>query len=372
MIYWFLIFIIFVTFSIITPRRYTFLIWFIFAFLFGFRYKIGTDYNSYVEIFEHIQNYGYYPVEFGFVFFVRVTQLLGLNYQFMFFLCFLLTLINYYYGGKYLFKKLNMNNYFPFFFPVVLLILGFLTMTSLRQCLALSFCFLALRFIIEKKYLSYVVVILVASTFHVSSILFLLFAPFSNMSFNRWFILVFMLVCLVFAFVSPMPYIGKVLAFLNVSYARFFVSEFHNMHAASLGKSVIISIFAIIMSFSFLFLDACNRVRRLLVLYSMLFVIFQVLSIHMEVVSRASNLMKPIVCVYLILLLKELVPLTHRNNFLVGYIISLTLLSGILLSYYSLSAKNYSFDHLTFNFSLYGKPNIINIYGDHSYLSPRH
>lgn len=148
-----------------------FLLW---IFLCGGQYNVGTDYFSYLNIFNNIKTTGdFYSSngEFGFVAIIRFCNFIGLKGQSLFYV---------FYGIGFLFfyltlKRIKGKNIFIF-------ILLYITITSLfnnqlnmlRQSVAIYIGTYALLLIFEQKNLRGLVFIFFAASIHISSAVFLL------------------------------------------------------------------------------------------------------------------------------------------------------------------------------------------------------
>ncbi len=178
MIY-FIIFLFFIPFVFLYEYKIDYKLKYIFTliscillvFLSGLRGSVDGDYESYLDIFNKLSNhYRDYAniVEPGFVVLNLITFKLNLGFNFLIFIMAVLTIL----PKIYFFYKRSLN--FPLtliiFFSTSYFIFDF---TQIRQALAIGLFIYSLRFIIEKKIVSYFLVIIVASLFHVSALILL-------------------------------------------------------------------------------------------------------------------------------------------------------------------------------------------------------
>lgn len=155
------------------------IVYFILVLQMGTRWETGTDWPPYFNQFADFQHHNgfvlfnikkYFDNEFewGYNIFAQIIAKLFNSYSFFLFIH---ALIYYFFIFKG-FKKLS-----PFFLITILLFysntLGLLG--SNRQLLALSIGLFATKYIFEKKYMIYVLLILFSSLFHTTSLLMLFF-----------------------------------------------------------------------------------------------------------------------------------------------------------------------------------------------------
>ena len=126
------------------------------------RYDIGTDYMAYKEIYENPVRLIKYLKEPGFYFVNWFLSKIGAHFQWMFATyAFIFTAVAF----KAYPKKGAWLLHFLFFS-----MLWFFSFNGMRQAVALSWCFLALFAFFEKRYVWFVLLTLVGSTFHQSAL----------------------------------------------------------------------------------------------------------------------------------------------------------------------------------------------------------
>lgn len=149
----------------------------------GLRWETGVDWNNYLNNFENTNNIetvllnviGGYEIGYGIL--VLVFKVISNNYS-----CFLLLNACFFYYGIFLMAK----KFSPFFFVTIL----FYYSTNLgmvganRQLIAIVICLIGLDFVLEKRFLKFLLVIIIASFFHTSAFLFLIYYVI-NLDFNK-------------------------------------------------------------------------------------------------------------------------------------------------------------------------------------------
>ena len=172
------------------------LIFFFLIIVVGFRKEVGGDWSIYQFNYNWLQDNNFSLLEylkirkkeylFEIIFFV--SQKYNLTIYFVNFLCALISFI-----FLYPFLKYNHDRYLALLicFPI-LIVVGFMGFT--RQGVACSIIFFSILQLFKKQYLKYFLCILIASFFHISALVFILFVfPFLKYSKNIYFILIILI-----------------------------------------------------------------------------------------------------------------------------------------------------------------------------------
>jgi len=140
----------------------------------GFRYDVGTDYIEYLWFFLDLNDYSLIQtitmnssLEIGFRILSKLLLIITSNTRIIFGILAFLTSFIYIKGYKNLFGKENI----AIFYFVFLLTTFTGNLNVIRQGLAMSICFYGVYFLYKNDILKYVVLILIASTIHTSSLL---------------------------------------------------------------------------------------------------------------------------------------------------------------------------------------------------------
>lgn len=134
-------------------------------FIAGFRDRIGNDYDSYVSWY--LYKTRDYDFEFGFVAIMNVFRILHLSPHFLFFFFSFFTCLFLFLG----IKKYTENQSFAF---MIFLLLPELFLTSfhlVRQSFSVAISFYAFYYLVKKKYIIYLVLMLVAVSIHYSALM---------------------------------------------------------------------------------------------------------------------------------------------------------------------------------------------------------
>lgn len=141
-------------------------------FVAGFRWKVGTDYNTYISLFNrYISDYNAYLNLFDgplFVFFAKLTSFLCRDYWIFFFGVACLTI------GLYVRTIAKYSKMFLFSILLYIFIGAWnSSFNGMRQYLAAAVLFAGHRFLIDKKFLRYCAVVIIASLVHVTALIML-------------------------------------------------------------------------------------------------------------------------------------------------------------------------------------------------------
>lgn len=171
--------------------------------LFVLRYKyIGNDTIGYVRFFEHeIRGYSFSELlvreemrfEVGYRIYVKLISLITDNYT-VFFLVNGIVI----FGTLLHFAKKYTENPFVFFFLFITLGTYHFIETGLRQALAMIICLWAIDFLKDKKALRFILLVILASYFHQSALIFLMMLPLSWIKKVDWTILSHVIVAAAF------------------------------------------------------------------------------------------------------------------------------------------------------------------------------
>ncbi|WP_187770539.1 EpsG family protein [Bacillus mycoides] len=155
----------------------------ILIFITGFRYNVGTDYNGYVLNFDYLMNNDIPRIEYSFKFIVKIAHLIGFNQQFIFFVYAVITYVFIFLSIKYFDSKAK---YRPIITLLVLQYFLFTGFNTVRQMVAVAIFFYAIRFIVNKNLIRYIIWIIIASFFHKSAMICLVFYFILNLNIKKF------------------------------------------------------------------------------------------------------------------------------------------------------------------------------------------
>ncbi|WP_332628465.1 EpsG family protein [Halalkalibacter flavus] len=139
------------------------------SFFFAVRFGIGTDYFSYLRIFERINNGIESRMEWGYFTLNYLVAKLNGNIEIVFFITAILMMAFVFYSIK------SFNNYFSTGVSMFIFMLLYYQMSfnTVRQALTMAIILYSIRFITERKLLKFIILVIFASSFHISALLFL-------------------------------------------------------------------------------------------------------------------------------------------------------------------------------------------------------
>ena len=161
----------------------------------GLREGIGTDYNMYKAFYFNPLLKSAEKVEYGFISLIKISNsLFGEKYYMFFILCSAITIIPIY----MIFKK---RSKYPGVSLLFFFSLGFFTLSfnMVRQFIAITIIFLSLNYICKRKFFRFLVCVIIACLFHLTSIIILPFYFFTNIKFSKKRLMQIFIIILVFA-----------------------------------------------------------------------------------------------------------------------------------------------------------------------------
>lgn len=136
-------------------------------FLSAFRYYVGTDYGSYLRAFFSISNGRTVEMEWLYVWINRIIYRLGGGYEWVFIITSAIVLVP---------TFLHIFDYSPYPIMSILLLFGttyyFAAFNGVRQLMASAILMYSMRYIERRKPIPFAILIIIASGFHQSSLLF--------------------------------------------------------------------------------------------------------------------------------------------------------------------------------------------------------
>lgn len=199
-----------------------FFIWWVL--LIGGQYFVGTDYGSYLSIFDGTGNLWLYELKGEYLFYYLVSggQALGLSGQDFFYIFAAFFALLYWKISR----SITTRNHALFFFLFVAVSTLFHNqMNILRQSCAIYLITLAFISLAKNRKLSFLALILIASGFHQSSIVILIFFFFRNIRLGSYFAKVCLVAATLISFASIEPWIKEIVSSIS-TYAHYADSNF--------------------------------------------------------------------------------------------------------------------------------------------------
>lgn len=282
------------------PNKYIKAIPFILLIIFGGlrAYNIGFDTENYNIIYQNISIQNFPQLEIGFILINIGLKSLDLSFQWVLFIFQLLTV-----GLTY--RTIERDEFLSKNFTLMILIyisiwnLYFLSLTGIRQALAISIFFHSIRFIKERRFLKFLFVIFIGSLFHYSILFTLPFYYILQRSYSKLF-LTFITIIVLTIFLTDIN-IGQ-LVFDQINFLKY--SNYQGSAAASAGQnSNILLLYLMIMM---LLLYKYNTEDKNFMMYNgyFLYVLLYFITIKTEILTRYAWYLAPF-CLYAFPLAKD-------------------------------------------------------------------
>lgn len=311
--------------------------------LVGFRgIDIGNDTGNYYRIYNTISKESIlsnidYRMESGYIIIMRFFGFLGCNYlTFQLIVSFFI----YFSLGKFLYKY-SENIAFSILVFICLRFM-FFTMNIVRQCIAISILFYSVKYIEKKELLKFISIVILASTFHNSAIIFILFYCFSYIRFSLRKATIFSLIFIILGtLASPIVNI-----FFEGRYIGYFDSQYSDMDGNVAVYLQLLSyiLFVLLAYFTNYYKEIGhikkNFVMRISFTASMLAMYLGFISLNLALLDRLIAYFS----VYYIIYLPSLLKYLKRNKIilLIGYCIFIYL----FLYFYIITKYRQSWNHV--------------------------
>lgn len=204
------------------------------VFIIGGQLGVGTDYYSYLDIFEGKKDLQFYANKGEYCFYGIVYLFQSLNFcgQFYFYFFALLNILVY----IAILKKTTNCNYALFFFLFVTVsTMVHSQMNGIRQCTAVFFVTLGFVELIQGRKKFFFIYVLMAAGFHISAIAILLLYFLKKVSLSKWSAKFWIFVTAIISFVSLDNIIKDVILILP-EYSHYADSEYMDQGVSVLNK----------------------------------------------------------------------------------------------------------------------------------------
>ncbi len=245
--------------------------------------NVGLDMQNYHDFFDFclISDYGtitqYVNFEIGFKLLSKTISLFTNNFSVYIFLLSTISMI-----GVFFFIKENSKNYFSSIYIFIAFSFYITFFCTIRQGIAISILLLAYNFLKGSKYVHFVFLVLLATLFHKTAIVFLLLIFFKKFPLKKKWVSIYLISCLVL-FIIKGPLIQLATKLLYDNYIGY-----KDMSGG--GYSMLILIFGIIISICYLFrletFKVNNKNNRILIGMILLSFPIQILATTQGLLAR--------------------------------------------------------------------------------------
>jgi hypothetical protein len=288
---------------------YVFLILF---FISGFKsIHIGNDTAYYVELFNYYGsvlgsmknidfNLGYLVnsrIEIGYTLLNLVLYSISSNYLILFIStsAFILSVWLYH-------IKKNSKIIWLSVFVFINLRFFYFTLSGLRQAIAMSFVLLSFRYLKKRKFLMFIIIVLIASLFHLSALVFIIAYPISFFKFNYKYIFLSFFISIIFY--TCFDKILQIFLYLFPKYKMYLTSIYFNsqIKLANIINTLlvfIILIFGIIIKNKKLFLSNESNQENIIYHIMNLALLFSLISLKISILGRFTMYFFMFSCIYI-------------------------------------------------------------------------
>lgn len=257
------------------------------TFLVGLRGDVEPDYRSYLDIFNKVSFSNLFSVnsvEIGYNYYnYIVKEFLLLPFQFVVFTVAFITI-----WLKFKFLKNNSPRYLISFLLYYCSLLFLYDFIAIRQALAMSIFMISIPFIIERRFLKYLLCIFIASLFHISAVILFPLYFIINKKINNYFALFVLIGCL---YLNINEITFPIISFFSDLFSISSVSNKLEIYSLETEYSFI-SIRLLIFSFIFLIFKFFNNKNEKFSLYFNIFLIGIVTSTILNEVPQFSYRIK--------------------------------------------------------------------------------
>ena len=223
----------------------------------GFRFNNGADYLQYKNLYDRFINYGVFSsststksIEIGFQWILRICSLFTTDSIYYFFLISLITIGLFYYG---IWKESN-----NILFSITLFFISGIyldTFNAVRQYLAVSIIFISVKYLINKEFVKYMIIVLIASLFHYSAIIMILVYPLFNIRLS--FLKVICLIGLMFSMGGIL--FSFIIDVMNKTRYGYLINSNFDAPAATTSSIIAISYMSILVIIIYYYYYKCRK-----------------------------------------------------------------------------------------------------------------
>jgi hypothetical protein len=276
----------------------------------GFRYGVGTDYFSYIDVFHNggVDNAG---TEIGWIFFNRLFGFWKHGYLFVFLISSAIT----YYSWIKIFKKENIFLWGMFF----LIVYGYVMYANnaVRQAITIPILYYSLNYIVDRKPFRFVLIVLVCGfLIHKSAFIILPFYFINRTTDKKWFWITIVIVGLILYFsnftIVIRDFLIGTLKDISPGYWWYLVRQAESGASANMYTVLPIILRGFIAISLLLFTDLNkNPITKIYLKISLIAFVIGMLSIDVKIFDRVYNLFD---YVNIILYAQFMTKITTKNS----------------------------------------------------------
>lgn len=359
MVFWFSFMLVITPMFFIFKKYASFVPWVALTLISGFRYRVGTDYGAYVRIFT--EKLSPLNMKGGFLWLIDIVDMVGGNYQLMFFIMSCLTMWFFYKGFNFFCG--DNKTYFMLASLLFIPVCYFFSLSTIRQMLSVAIFFYAIKHIVHKEALKYFIFIFIAVLFHKSAIILFPLYWLLNIKYNRLILFGFVVIGVFMLIYSPVDFIMKLFLNNNLPYKYYFISEIFSKAEVSQATLLKLSIMSVLLVFFVNFLNRNIKIENIVFNGLIFFTLLKIVSLDMHVLSRLSGYFSPFFIMFAIFVMGATI---QKVKPLKNILFVLLLLFIFILTAYGIYHKGsvyVRYNHYAINLCLFDEPCPIQISG---------
>lgn len=200
-----------------------------------------------------------------------------------------------------------------------------------RQIMASSIIFLGSKYLYERSFFKYVAIVLVAMSFHRTSVFLIPFYFVLNMKFDMKKVLVL----LSLSSISSL-YLGYIIQFIQRFFYGAYTAQSYGMSGLKFTNVIIPIAITVFVIFNKSKLDTKNNVERIWINSSIFYTFFSILGLNVQMIQRMSYFFLPYVLMLIPTIVSKVKPKELR-----AIIIMLIIILLVLYNYITLSGTGY-------------------------------
>lgn len=354
--------------SLFINRNSFILIWVFLTLIAGLRYNVGTDYITYDAIFSDVLDVNvtdtYLWIEPGYLALINFVDIINGTNQLVLFIIASLSMYYYYNAFKY-FNNSKLYLILSLLFFIAILYFPIINIS--RQMLAVSIFFFAIKYIIQKQFIKYLLFILLAAMFHKTAIILIPMYWLLNIKYSKFGLIIFFIISILILILNPIQLLINIIISNELPYYNYFEYKtiVNNELLLNFLTMLKLSIFIPLLSL----IDRNQPKYNLIFNGILFFIILKMLILNIEILNRLLFYFKPILIVFIIV---SILNLSKKVNSL-KHILIFSLLIASLIYFtndaYSRSTISGAFNQYSINLGLFNKEIlIIDIYDKHDNL----
>lgn len=293
---------------------------FILIFIAGFRGDFTADYNNYVNLFNYYNKFNFnqiFSVHFGQeIGYIILNKLIGIFTNNSLYIILITSTLTIYLFLKE-FKRYSVNLWMS---VLLFVTIGayYTSFNLIRQILAVAIIFSGSKYIYEKKFIKYSIYILIASLFHKTALIMIIFYFILNYKFN-----IKKLIIILISLIFCMNYLDKIILFIQKYFYSYYTEGKYGMTGFNY-KNVILPISILIFVLIHYYkLDLNNNKTNIWINAIVFFAFFSLLGLKIQMVQRVADFFGP----YALLIIPLIISKIKNKEIRIMYIFFMVVLT---------------------------------------------